>query len=35
MSNLAAKYDYMEKFTRKGWHSEDQKPKKRGYGMVN
>ncbi|XP_026778085.2 surfeit locus protein 6 [Pangasianodon hypophthalmus] len=31
MSSLAAKYDYLQKFTRKSCHSEDQKPKKRGY----
>ncbi|XP_017315205.1 surfeit locus protein 6 [Ictalurus punctatus] len=31
MSSLVAKYEYLEKFTRKRWHSEDQKPKKRGY----
>ncbi|GAA6107586.1 surfeit locus protein 6 [Tachysurus ichikawai] len=31
MSSLASKYEYLEKFTRKSWHSEDHKPKKRGY----
>ncbi|KAK3509478.1 hypothetical protein QTP70_035121 [Hemibagrus guttatus] len=31
MSSLAAKYEYLEKFTRKSWHSEDKKATKRGY----
>ncbi|MCJ8748648.1 hypothetical protein PDJAM_G00167180 [Pangasius djambal] len=31
MSSLAAKYDYLQRFTRKSCQSEDHKPKKRGY----
>ncbi|XP_053340708.1 surfeit locus protein 6 [Clarias gariepinus] len=30
MSSLAAKYEYLEKFTSKSWNSEERKPKKRG-----
>ncbi|XP_058238482.1 surfeit locus protein 6 [Hemibagrus wyckioides] len=31
MSSLAAKYEYLEKFTRKSWRPEDKKAKKKGY----
>lgn len=34
MSSLAAKYEYLEKFTRKRWRSEDHKPKKRDHPYV-
>ncbi|KAI4883534.1 hypothetical protein NFI96_032191 [Prochilodus magdalenae] len=32
MSSLAAKYDYLEKLTRKVCHSQTEEPKKRAYG---